>query len=596
MHYNYIAKMHYAIDKMRMKVAILASMFAIALALPAAAALGGAQSSGDLKSTIVGMYCAYGIESWKADAASQVIDDITGPMMGGQFPDFPGAVNDTLAAKDYRMCLGAWLNVTVLITKSDGSAVDATRSYSVSGDIQNPSGNIPAAVKSIDGKKFTLTFDLDGERNTENPVASMGTHAILVNITENDPNPDVPDMLKGSDVFSVRIGGSSFAASKPMMIMPEAALRTYQDVSSGLPPAGEFMPMLSSPVGLNENVMVSFDAGAPNRTVTISRFMVKPVSPGAPSVPGTMSIDCKVLSSGMTGSDGRASLVVKGKDMLGDAKSGMVVLAGYVSSDLFSEDTPAAAYAFAVPVSDHNLKIAEFKPNYEVPYFYEGTTDVIVEDFDGGSAGTAYVTSPGDLFVISNLGKIWTYAFDPAAPTFHYRIAHVQNMDTSNQSSTSYTAAAMLYSNDAFYGIAYGSRGYTMSASGGSVLLNKNGKITITITSLTTNYDGDVDPGCAIKVNLTASNIPGLGNWTKEVEIPELGQVTETITFKPDETGAFNVLVQSETPGLRYNQSVNVRVVKAQEANKGFLGLPGFEMTALIGAALAASAFARKKK
>ena len=574
---------------MRPNAAVIALMFIVALALPGAAALDNIPASenlgGDMKSSISSMYCVYGIESWKADAVSQILGDL---------PDIPGAVNDILAAKDYKMCLGYWLNVTVVITKSDGTAIDGTRSYSVSGAMQNPSGDITAAVKNIDGKEFILTFDLDGERNTDNPIASIGTHTILVNITEDDPI--YGDHLKGSDIFSVQIGGASFAASKPFIVLPETAIRNYQDVSSGLPSAGDFMPVLSTPVGLEESTTIVFNAGAPNKTVTISRFIIKPIASGVPNIPGTMSIDAKVLSSGMTGSNGRASLIVKGKDMIGNATSGIVILAGYVSSDLFFENAPAAAYAFAMPVSDHKCKINEFKPNYAALDVYEGTTDVIVEDFDGESAGTAYVTSPGDLFVISNLGEIWTYRFDPAAPTSHYRVAHIQNRDTGNTSATAYTATAMLYNGDAFYGLAYGSRGYIMSATGGSCLLNKKGKITITVVSLTTNFDENVDPGCAMKVKLTATNIPGLGNWSKDMEIPELGQVTEIISFRPNETGTFNVLVQSETPGLQRNQSVNVRVMKPEDAKKGFLGLPGFEIGAAIGAALAVLMMRKRRR
>ncbi len=574
---------------MRLKAIVLASILIVALAplgVPSASA------SGDLKSSIVSMYCVYGVESWKADAASNIIGNILGPIP----PDVPGAANDTLAAKDYRMCLGCWLNMTVLITKSDGTPIDAARSYSVSAYMQNPSGNIIAAVKDHDGKKFTLTFDLDGERNTDNPIASMGTHMITVNITEETGmDPYIPNRLRGTDVFTVAVGGSSLGTSVMPIMLPETAIREYQDVSSGLPYIGEFMPVLSSPVGLDDNIVISFNAGVANKTATISRFIIKPIAPGAPSIPGTTSIDSKVLSTGMTGSDGRMSLIVKGKDLIGNATGGIAILAGYVSSDLFLEKAPAAAYAFAVPVSDHKCKIEDYKPNYEIPYFYSGTTDVIVEDFDGGSVGTAYATSPGDLFVISNLGKVWTYQFDPAPPTYHYRVAHIQNSDTGNASITAYTTAAMLYSGQDFYGIAYGSRGYMMSASGGSCILGKSGTITISVTSLTTNYDGDVDPGCAMKIKLTATNIPGLGNWSKDVEIPELGQVTETISFKPDETGIFNVLVRSETPGLSCNRSVNVRVMKAEDAKKGFLGLPGFEFVIAVGAALAVLA-ARKRR
>lgn len=480
-----------------------------------------------------------------------------------------------LVVKDYGLCLGAWLNMTVQLSRTDGGQIDPARSYTISGVMYVPAGTLNATVTKLDNTKFKITFDLDGERGTENLVASSGTHSVVVNITEDDPI--YGKRLKGSDIFSVTITPSSFSVAKPITALPEDAIRGYQDLSSGIPSMGRYIPILVSPARLDEYLIISFNLGRPNRTATVSSFAVKRTAP----LVGPYQIDSKVLITGKTGSDGRISLAVKGKDLIGNASSGLVIIAGYLSGA--SQDTYLAAQAFAVPVSDHICKVDGYQLSWEYPPFYEGTTDVIIEDLDGGSIGVAYATSPGDLFVISPLGNVWQYAFDPANPQSHYRAARIQNSDTLSASISSYIVIGMLYSGENFYGIAYGSRGFIMSASAGPCIVNKDGKINIKISSLTSNYDADLDSGCSIKVRLAAKNVPGVENWSEEVEVPELGQITKTIVFKANRTGTYYVVIEATSSGLQCNQTVSVRVIKPEEAKKGTIfGIPGFEVPLLL--------------
>jgi hypothetical protein len=153
------------------------------------------------------------------------------------------------------------------------------------------------------------------------------------------------------------------------------------------------------------------------------------------------------------------------------------------------------------------------------------------------------------------------------------------------QHVTFYRVLGLLYeANDAFYGAAFGDRGYTVQVSAPVAIVPPGaGGVYVNITSRTTNYDVTVEKAFDLKVYYRVAAPDLKVNESRTSTVPEGGTTSDFFPLTSSQAGSFAVTVDSTSGDTLPRPNVVSAEFREPPAKKGFADrIPGPEASLLL--------------
>lgn len=313
---------------------------------------------------------------------------------------------------------------------------------------------------------------------------------------------------------------------------------------------------------------------------------------------------------------GAQSLLVHGNDL--------VVLAAVLKSnfdpDRCDEDclgSPAfrvGATELVAPVSSQHVNITRYKlldeqsrggaapaPVRDVA-LAANALQVYVRDEDGFSSPNPQnpQTRSGDVYAVVAGGRssapLSGAGLSPSQSEGDVLSGNLPVRNIQEAGVNIYRVFAFVYqSQDQFYGLAFGDRGYRLRLDPLEVQPGDDSGVWVNVTSVTTNYDEvPEDPGFDLKVTLTVKVGDG-ANVTKSVAVKEL---SETATFFAVPAAEVDVPVSVESTSGDLLPPAATTIIRFTPEDSGVdkPRIPGFDAVALVGAVVAMIAWARRRR
>ncbi|MBW3582674.1 MAG: hypothetical protein KY455_06200 [Euryarchaeota archaeon] len=486
----------------------------------------------------------------------------------------------------------------------------------------DPPSPTDVCVNGLPGVRlFHLVFDLDGAPNNAGgepfPAILFGIPTAVLELyyTESPSanNPTGRGPLAGT--FQVNFNVHSPQVLLPgeiTMRYPDRVLRMFTDVG----PGSEFaMPLKAIRPPANSSDSRTLELRFPANTPAGAGFEItgyyamRPAPSVQPpvGVPTSPETPLPGVGEKVTRADDRAVDIVpcsfslgEGEDRVPPSRGVQIGFSGFcrptdptymphwpvhvVGAHLIANmtDRTTGIGTIVLPISERVFPVRGLDVSSLAGQSATGSTDLVFQDSGQDKSGGPTGTNAGDLHALQVKGSSHEaitkarLSRDAQSQWVRGSVPHVVFPDDVGQ----YDLLAMLYGPlDEFLGMTNVRRGVDLSADSIRLVEGDAGQIVLRVRSLTSDFD-DVpgEPELETTVAIHANGLPGGGNFSRTIKVPEDQSETVPVEVTTNQPGVFTVRFIATSGEITQRMDVLVEVISKEQArgeDRAWYDIPG---------------------